>query len=41
MITYVSCRRSGVPANHMVQRPNFEVLAHGFRDYGGKYAIFL
>ena len=37
MIAHVSCRRSGVPANHVVQGSNFEVLANGFGNYGGKY----
>lgn len=36
-IAHSFCRRSGVSADNMVQRSNFEVLAHRFRDYGGKY----
>jgi hypothetical protein len=31
-----SCRWIRVPANYMVERSHFEVLACGFGDYGGK-----
>ena len=33
------CRRGGVPANNMVQGSNVEILARGFRDYGGKCIV--
>lgn len=37
MIAHVSCRRSGIPADYMVQGSDLEVLARGFGYYGGKY----